>query len=813
MNTRTKIGFLVTNIFSSLILEKKDVFNTLISLSPDFVNLDNDKSPYFQLVKCYDTALKVTKQHIKNKYPDIEITDIIPNCNDGARESLEAILNPLLEKKAEDFEALIDDYELENESIKKSDIKEIVAFLYEQFENSISSTENYELHSFLCQKETNDIVKNIDKKLDNSLSKTNNHDKLTSSIPTSILNMQKELKNKWAKYPTIIGFPLKDIYIDNIVNLYEIDTHNNKTKLSKNDIVKGTELLLDQLEDNPIILWYNDVSRILTGNIFVILGEPGHGKSSLCTSFYNKFNTEVKIIVIELNDIFFNDHLFNEKDSIDFALLFDTYTKNNTEILNNHIIILDGYDELSSRKNIIFKNFIDKLDSYIKHHLINTKFIVTSRRSYLKNEDICHIIKSGNHVGIIKPLEMNQQIEWITNYNRLINSNQQYDINQFKCLPNANENLYKITQIPIMFQLIVKYNNNKSIIKNKANLLEELLRKTTIDRESKLHNSLQDITIENLHKELENLAALIHCNYKGDDKQEIPMNDNIKQLEYCFYCIAKKDRVYFLHRSFYQHFLAYHIYNQIISFNSETCVQKFFQFFYLNPESFDEYLITNLKEIIEIESNNLTDIENKVKLMLKGLDSYYQSQNIYNLYKIKDLRSIVYFIIKFIIILTEKKVLNIVDKDILSNLFYHTLNGNNLAIPVDSIIFKNIFEHHLTYFSPNSRYNSFDDLHFINLCMSRIVFNEMRINNTSFENVIFDDIEFNHCLILFCDFHGCKYKNVTFNCCDMSDTAFLGNFPENATPVFNECILPYYLENGIGRKTNCIFTSKDEYRY
>lgn len=160
--------------------------------------------------------------------------------------------------------------------------------------------------------------------------------------------------------------------------------YDSKSYTIKDDSILASTYLKDWYESN-------------TSRVLLLMGEPGHGKSSFCKmTIYDyickksSINT-CNMFLVRLNkckNLISND----KKLDIHNVLIDDKIaSKNNILHLKNSLIFLDGYDEIYMTLkdiNISTLNFIDSLNELSNE--LNSHIVLTTRKSCI--DDIKGII-------------------------------------------------------------------------------------------------------------------------------------------------------------------------------------------------------------------------------------------------------------------------------------------------------------------------------------------------------------------------------------------------------------------------------------
>jgi len=404
--------------------------------------------------------------------------------------------------------------------------------------------------------------------------------------------------------------PLLDRYYENIRNKFE----NGKTALGENYHLKDIYINPSLTYKDKIENTYKEKNAIgyvqdwMEGKedskIMLLLGEPGHGKSSFCIKMvYNYIVSGFegkKVIYLDLK----KDVDFEFKNvgisNIEFKILGESEIK-----LEDSLIFLDGYDEIYTdlkEKNINTEDFL--LAVNVKSENLNSHIVVTSRTNYIDNR------KALEYYNIVElaDLKENEQIKWIQDFNEKEPDNK-FTVESLKEIILNNNPLYMLMSIPILFQLIVKHNFMKQA-STKAELYSLIFQDVIIRTDKNMRSG--NIELKEAQLKLQELAFDI---FKNDDRmatiKEIEQPDKYKSIIYSFY--VKEDsnsdslcHIEFLHRSFYQYFLAYHLYKKFSECHDREKTEPFLaMLFYRNIE---RDVLTFMKEIYQIKKPNKEEI-------------------------------------------------------------------------------------------------------------------------------------------------------------------------------------------------------------
>ena len=277
--------------------------------------------------------------------------------------------------------------------------------------------------------------------------------------------------------------------------------------------------------------------------------------------------------------------------------------------LENSIVFLDGFDELyiklqeTNCKDI--NDFINRVLQYAQDN--HFKAVITSRKSCVNTNDR----RLFHKVPVISLAELTktQHENWIKRYNILFGN--KYDSNNLEIM-YQNEQLSELIKIPILFQLIVD-NRVDLNIQNLVGLYHDIFKKIVIDRE---HEATKNIHANEVQKELEQIAYSIFQDtdkYTFIEEKELKEEKPIKlHTIISFYLYNKTENessskhvIEFVHRSFYQYFLAYYIYHGLEMMKKKKDIRAFLKRFCYRR--LDRDTLDFIKQIAEYEKKDFKD--------------------------------------------------------------------------------------------------------------------------------------------------------------------------------------------------------------
>ena len=312
----------------------------------------------------------------------------------------------------------------------------------------------------------------------------------------------------------------------------------------------------------------------ISGGVMLIHGEPGHGKTTLCRKavyeFYrNRFGEKkTNVFWFRLNPAY-SDIIDKDGELVlEKAFCWGNIKsqrkrislEENEDAYRGSIIFLDGYDELKVQAqniNVRLSDFIDKVKDYAEGYQIH--FVITARTRSVKYE----LYGLGIPTLEFAPMTKKQQTNWIHKRQEL----HEYE-GKFVKLRESSEEMKEMLGIPILFRMVVKEKLESTAAQNVVGLYDTLFEATMKRRK------MESGSREDWHKKYEQLAYEIYCN--DDTFADVQKMDMPEEFLYMFHLKGEgKQHVEFLHRSFYQYFLAHFLYQKISEIKDEASAEAF----------------------------------------------------------------------------------------------------------------------------------------------------------------------------------------------------------------------------------------------
>lgn len=321
------------------------------------------------------------------------------------------------------------------------------------------------------------------------------------------------------------------------------------------------EKILDTIEE-----WSEEESS----GVMLIHGEPGHGKTTLCRKavyehylerfckdktnvFWFRLNPAYSDIIdkdgeLVLEKAFCWGDIKSQRKKISL--------KENEDAYRGSIIFLDGYDELKVQAKSRLRDFIDTVEDYAEDYQIH--FVVTARTRSVEDE----LYELEIPILQFAQMTKKQQMNWIHKRSEL----HEYE-KKFVKLRESSEEMEEMLGIPILFRMVVEAKLEDTAT-GVVELYDKLFR-VTMERRKMRSESRED-----WHKEYEQLAYDIYCN--DDTFADVREKNMPEEFLYMFHLKGEgKQHVEFLHRSFYQYFLAHFLYRKMAEVKNEESAEAF----------------------------------------------------------------------------------------------------------------------------------------------------------------------------------------------------------------------------------------------
>lgn len=382
-------------------------------------------------------------------------------------------------------------------------------------------------------------------------------------------DVSKTIREKFKKKNN----PLLDRYYNDIMDDLDKD---ERSVLTGDGALSNDEVYIDAYSvEYPETKILNTIDRWSSKDdygVMLIHGEPGHGKTTLCRKavyeFYrNRFGEKkTNVFWFRLNPAY-SDIIQNGELVLENAFCWGNIKTQrkmiplgeNEDAYRGSIIFLDGYDELKVQAqsiNVRLSDFINEVKKYAREYQIH--FVVTARTRSVEDE----LYELEIPILQFAPMTEKQQDAWIHARTKL----QSYEP-AFEKLRNSSKEMKEMLGIPILFRMVVeaKLEDTASGV---VELYDKLFR-ATMERRKMKSGSRED-----WHKKYEQLAYEIYCN--DETFADVRKMDMPEEFLYMFHLKGEgKQHVEFLHRSFYQYFLAHFLYRKMSEIKDEKSTEAF----------------------------------------------------------------------------------------------------------------------------------------------------------------------------------------------------------------------------------------------
>ena len=423
-------------------------------------------------------------------------------------------------------------------------------------------------------------------------------------------------------------------YYDYVVRLYEKSNAGN-TLLGEESLAElymQPSYYKSESEIGDVEQLFDEFISKGNHGVFWIVGEPGHGKTSMCIKAVADYRSRKRyqqargVFWFRLNPQGTTGMVTPKTLVLEKVFCWGRIANNRSNMIEpgeieGSLIFLDGFDELKSsleEHGISSNQFHEQVNQLAQEYKMH--IVVTSRTRALESEKFCteSRLRSGdveitcdlsdggrlnNSIRLLAPLTDEQQTEWLS---ELINIRESNGINTsnlkkyketFRAL-QENEDIAGLLKVPILLRMIVQ-NCFQPSSDNRVKLYRELFDKTLsrqglVDQKERLHSIYRKIAFKIFvynddsakinKKEFSGItggtAYLYQFYLHTLEKETEPGKDDIY-------------RVSFLHRSFYQYFLSEFFYEKLKSVTDAQSGENFLK--YLWPRYMDPYVLDNLR--------------------------------------------------------------------------------------------------------------------------------------------------------------------------------------------------------------------------
>ena len=426
----------------------------------------------------------------------------------------------------------------------------------------------------------------------------------------------------------------KNEYYDYVLELYKKRNEGNELlgEESLEELYMQPSYYESENGFGNVAQLFDDFISKEDSGVLWIVGEPGHGKTSMCIkavadySLKKRYQQISGVFWFRLNPHDVPDMIGNQKLSLEkvFSWGLTDDNRNKTfelDEMKGGLVFLDGFDELKSslEKNDILDNrFHAQVNQLAKRYKLH--IVVTSRTRALEQVQSCteENLKKGNAeikcefrdgssrknaVKMLAPLTAEEQMSWINELIKVRKSNgkETADLEQYRQSFQSlqeNRDIKGLLEIPILLRMIVQ-NCYEPSSDNRVDLYRELFDKTLLrqgieNQRERLHSIYREIAFRIFVYD-DDSAELNTGEFKDITGSDAYLYQYYLHTPEIGAGQGRKDqyRITFLHRSFYQYFLSEFLYEK---FKAITDVQSGKDFLkYLWARRLDNYVLDNFR--------------------------------------------------------------------------------------------------------------------------------------------------------------------------------------------------------------------------
>ena len=419
--------------------------------------------------------------------------------------------------------------------------------------------------------------------------------------------------------------------------------------------------------------------KTISDRVMLLYGEPGHGKTSLCYKAMYDFRKQSWLSGIVSNIFCFSlNPAFTElkcgDDLIIRKLLCWGDSRDNViqpGDCNNALIFFDGFDELQdSRQNLMISDFInERVFPFAADN--NARVVITTRRMSIERElDRNKRVRGVEKVMAfeIQPLSFEQQSEWISKYaDRCAKISQQEEHSSINWLEKAqalygymdtfskyikgglsDRSVSEIFSIPFIFRMVVECQYDPNEYKSTVKLYEDLFDETWKRRQKRLDGGNPKNNKEDTISMIAEHAMKCYEEDADSALVDVSINSSCFLWTYQFYTKHTIDadinnldeqeedqqlRIGFLHRSFYEYFLAKRIMLELLKrIYDDVSIKGLKQFLArLTRKRINQDTLKYIKELYELLSSSKQKAVNNslrsVYKIIRNTDAILQETN------------------------------------------------------------------------------------------------------------------------------------------------------------------------------------------
>ena len=351
---------------------------------------------------------------------------------------------------------------------------------------------------------------------------------------------------------------------------------------------------------------YEDMSGVM-----LIHGEPGHGKTTLCRKAVYEHvlkqfcPDKTNVFWFRLNPAFAEGIIKDGKFVLKNAFcwgdpdigLNEIPLEDNKKEYKNSVVFLDGYDELQAQLHGANKNLKDFITTAKKiAQTYDMHIVITTRTRSLSDEGKLNIPSFQ-----FAPISEDKQDAWIEKNARDYKED-------FEELRSSSEEMEEMLGIPILFRMVVKAKLKSTTAKNVVDLYDMLF-EATMER-----RAADSAEMSYWREKYEQFAYEIYCN--DETFADVRKIDMPEEFLYMFHLKGEGEQhVEFLHRSFYQYFLAHFLYRKMSEVEDEESAEAFLCCLAEQPIDYDV-----LNYIQQIQKNKQQVTQEKCEQIIDTLE-------------------------------------------------------------------------------------------------------------------------------------------------------------------------------------------------
>lgn len=256
-----------------------------------------------------------------------------------------------------------------------------------------------------------------------------------------------------------------DLYADNFSQVMFMQKEN-EVQVTLEDLYVENEYEIILGEKNSLGLFDYIINFSKTtdgGPILIMEGHAGIGKSSLISKLAFEYKNNVnwngrKLAIIQLRNLVSDNciDVFNPWSDFMQYLDFKGSMREFMDVMNNTLLLLDGFDELCLVENIKLSNkliYVSNIVKYLETYSCECRVIVTTRPNYLARRKEWYLLCQSPTVLSLKHFSSNKRIEWI---NKARIANMKIDKSVEKSVIASKDNdIEVVASTPLTLYLIV----------------------------------------------------------------------------------------------------------------------------------------------------------------------------------------------------------------------------------------------------------------------------------------------------------------------------------------------------------------------